>query len=263
MSSFRSLGLRFALAVDPHLEVDLETLLGPMRSELPASSTIEVCRTTGGRFSILLDGEERVHSVQADLVLSRLIHLVTMESIEHSAWPLLLHGGCVEIDGAPVIVVGSSGSGKSTTVLGAACGGAGFLTDEVVAIDSDGALVDWVARPVKASSVPTGCNVVTAMSPSADGTVHVACRSATHVNRGAGPAVGVLWLRGLNGAFEVEEMSGARRAEALLANAFAPRGRTRDELGAAASAARRMRSGIAVHGGTVDERLTLISDVAR
>jgi hypothetical protein len=57
----------------------------------------------------------------------------------------VLHASAVELNGAAVAIAGGSGLGKSTLALNMHLAGAGFLADDVIAVEGDGAVV--VAHP--------------------------------------------------------------------------------------------------------------------
>jgi len=74
-----------------------------------------------------------------------------MPALADHAW--VLHGAGLVIDGAATVLVGPSGAGKSTTTLGALIAGAGYLSDEQLAIDSAGR-VTGARRPLAFDPAP-------------------------------------------------------------------------------------------------------------
>ncbi len=59
---------------------------------------------------------------------------------ELSGEHLLFHSGGLEADGIGILVPAASGSGKSTLTAGLARAGLGYLSDELVALELDGAV---------------------------------------------------------------------------------------------------------------------------
>ncbi len=74
-----------------------------------------------------------------------------MPALAEGAW--VLHGAGLVIDGAATVLVGPSGAGKSTTTLGALIAGAGYLSDEQLAIDASGR-VTGARRPLAFDPAP-------------------------------------------------------------------------------------------------------------
>lgn len=59
----------------------------------------------------------------------------------------LIHGTCVEIEGKGVLLVGSSGSGKSATALALIALGAKLISDDQVGLHVDNGSL--IARPIR------------------------------------------------------------------------------------------------------------------
>lgn len=128
-----------------------EPLLAPTRR-----AQIDVTRTwaDGDVFQIALDGE-LLHSTQhsrdllplIESVLYRLLHAGDSSCV-------LLHGACVCFEGRALILVGPSGSGKSSLALAAVQRGYAYLTDELTV--TDGAQVWGVPRAIQFEPVRSG-----------------------------------------------------------------------------------------------------------
>ncbi len=74
-----------------------------------------------------------------------------MPALAEDAW--VLHGAGLVIGGDATVLVGPSGAGKSTTTLGALIAGAGYLSDEQLAIDLAGR-VTGARRPLAFDQAP-------------------------------------------------------------------------------------------------------------
>lgn len=133
-----SLGSELSVAIGacPILEEALGALLGPCRpaGRRDAGETIElelVPREPAGwmlqvnRIPVL-----RVRS--ADQLAPALEGLLVGWAVRTRAGCLALHGAGVAIEGRTVLLVGTSGAGKSSTCLSLALRGARYLGDEVV-----------------------------------------------------------------------------------------------------------------------------------
>jgi hypothetical protein len=61
---------------------------------------------------------------------------------------LLFHAGGVELGGTAFLLPAPSGSGKSTLVAGLVERGAGYLSDELIALEADGSLAHPYPKPI-------------------------------------------------------------------------------------------------------------------
>lgn len=97
---------------------------------------------------IAVDG--RLVSTEADITMSmfRLTTLVTALAADESPLPVLVHSAAVVVQGRAWLLAGRSNQGKSSTTVELMYRGAGYLTDEVVAITPRAGLVSGLARPI-------------------------------------------------------------------------------------------------------------------
>jgi hypothetical protein len=95
--------------------------------------TIDVV-TGRHRYRILVDGRMAGRVARPELAAEDVLHHLDALAIRHTPGRLLWHAGAVERGGRVVAVLGASGRGKSTLVASLVGRGAGYLTDEVVAV---------------------------------------------------------------------------------------------------------------------------------
>ena len=90
-------------------------------------------------------------AAQPPLDLARVLHSslqeLTRRALDHDTDRLHLHAGLIEDRGRGIVIVGSSGSGKTTMTASLLARGCFYGTDESVAVDERG-LVEGLARPL-------------------------------------------------------------------------------------------------------------------
>ena len=111
-------------------------MAGPGPSATDAHTIDVVTDRPAGRprYRILVDGRVASRVARPELAAEDVLHHLDALAIHHTPGRLLWHAGAVERVGRVVAVLGASGRGKSTLVASLVGGGAGYLTDEVVAV---------------------------------------------------------------------------------------------------------------------------------
>jgi hypothetical protein len=148
-------GLSFSFAVDcddASLDAYLETLLGSLRSsadtvaaaaasgDAPAPARYELTSSARpGSYDLRRDGEDVELGVPPGDAVATLVWDINRLAAECSGQHLIFHSGGLEADGTGILVPAASGSGKSTLTAGLARAGLGYLSDELVALELDGA----------------------------------------------------------------------------------------------------------------------------
>jgi hypothetical protein len=139
-ASFRALDFRFSLVEDDPWAFDAATAaLALLRAEPgddpEGEHRYEIRVATARHAEIVVDGTT-IHLVAdgAEAVAWLLWHVNQQAAIGSSRY-LLLHSAAVELGGRALLVPGSSGAGKSTTCAALVQAGAGYLTDELVALE--------------------------------------------------------------------------------------------------------------------------------
>ena len=111
-------------------------MVGPGPSPTDAHAIDVVTGRPAGRrrYRILVDGRMAGRVARPELAAEDVLHHLDALAIHHTPGRLLWHAGAVERAGRVVAVLGASGRGKSTLVASLVGRGAGYLTDEVVAV---------------------------------------------------------------------------------------------------------------------------------
>lgn len=104
-------------------------------------------RTSERGYSVQVDGREVAEPKQPAAAVALLSWYVHRGATSLGARAALLHAGAVERDGRVVLLVGSSGVGKTTATLALVRRGFGYVSDDVVEI-TGGAGVRGAAKPV-------------------------------------------------------------------------------------------------------------------
>ncbi len=146
--NLKALSYRFAVCCDDvslgaHIDALLESLrdpadpadgaLAPHRYALAASPA------RAGVVDLSRDGELMEPGLAPGDAVGWLMWDVNRLAAEQSGQHLLFHAGGLEADGIGILVPAASGSGKSTLTAGLAREGLGYLSDELVALELDGA----------------------------------------------------------------------------------------------------------------------------
>ena len=142
----RLLDYEYALVVhDDALREHLRTVLFDSLADVRSPERIEIRDTGEDLFDVVPNGEVERGAVRSRSVVGQLVWMLNRRSTvrrpgspgEHE---VMIHAGAVEFDGAGVLLVGQSGSGKTTASVGVALHGFSFLTDDIVAVDRSGAV---------------------------------------------------------------------------------------------------------------------------
>lgn len=157
-TGFAALERYFTVRAHGPLEQLFADSFGDLRSTAEPRHRLAIGRRLDRAFRVRWDGT--THSVvRAD---HEALYAATMAINEQAAAAgvergLVLHGGCVEVDGRAVAFIGHSGSGKSTLTAAMVRDGHGYIADEVTAVDEDG-FVQPFHRPI--GMRPPGCRVL-------------------------------------------------------------------------------------------------------
>ena len=87
------------------------------------------------------DGEQLAAPTTGSRALGALHWHLNRRIVATSQRPALVHAGAVEKEGHGVLIVGASGLGKTTASAALAMAGFGYLTDDITAVRTDGAIV--------------------------------------------------------------------------------------------------------------------------
>lgn len=104
-------------------------------------------RAESGRFEVTRDGEVLDTPARAGWALSSLVWHLNRRIAARAGEGIAIHAGAVERDGRGVMIVGRSGTGKTTTTLALARSGYAYLTDDVTVLAAGGAITG-AAKPV-------------------------------------------------------------------------------------------------------------------
>ncbi|HWD55301.1 MAG TPA: hypothetical protein VG346_09260 [Acidimicrobiales bacterium] len=115
-----------------------------------------------GALDLARDGELVEPGLGPADAVGWLVWDVNRLAAEQSGQHLLFHAGGLEADGTGVLVPGASGSGKSTLTAGLARAGLGYLSDELVALELDGAVPGRLLPYPKAITLKPGSFAVLA-----------------------------------------------------------------------------------------------------
>jgi hypothetical protein len=153
--ALRALSFRFAVrSDDDDLGRHVDALLCGLRdgdggAEVEHSYTL--CTQPDG-IDVWRDDEPVVRGVRAAAVAGWVVWDINRSAAEASGEHLLFHAAALEFDGVGLLLPGASGSGKSTLAAALASSGAGYLSDELVAVDlTSGALVPY-PKPISLKS---------------------------------------------------------------------------------------------------------------
>jgi hypothetical protein len=166
----RALSYRFVVCCDDAaLGTYIEGLLGSLRpgdgssdSGESAVARYDVTASSSsssrpGCVDVHRDGEVVVLDVAPGDAVATLVWDVNRLAAERSGAHLLFHSGGLEAaDGVGLLVPAASGSGKSTLTAGLARAGLGYLSDELVALELDGAVPGRLLPYPKPITVKSG-----------------------------------------------------------------------------------------------------------
>ena len=105
----------------------------------PHCYTLTASPAQPGAVDVRRDGELVQSGLAPGVAVGWLVWDVNRVAAELSAEHLLFHSGGVEASGVGILVPAASGSGKSTLTAGLVRAGLGYLSDELVALELDGA----------------------------------------------------------------------------------------------------------------------------
>lgn len=114
------------------------------------------CYPESNRFSILKDGGDVLTAADSGEFLYCFDKDLTVELQRRRRGLFFLHSAAVARDGRAILIVASSGTGKSTTAWGLLNTGFGYLSDEIAPIDLDAMTVHPFPRALCLKTEPPG-----------------------------------------------------------------------------------------------------------
>ncbi|MFN7975137.1 MAG: hypothetical protein U0166_22755 [Acidobacteriota bacterium] len=164
--AFEAMGVRVSISAEgPDVLDRVRSLLLPGWHHGATGSTDARLEIRGGRAAwSLAEGDDRLFEAgDLEAVLLELERIVHNRVADLAADRLCLHAGVVGIDGAAVLIPGSSHSGKSTLVRALVRAGATYYSDDNAPIDRDGLVHPYPrklslrgARPRRLPAEPLG-----------------------------------------------------------------------------------------------------------
>lgn len=124
----------------------LTRLYAPLAVEGDAAHVLSMTTVRPGHdegWEVHLDGTRVLRTQAASIAFRHLLWEANQQAIEQTADAVLVHASAAVVDGVALVMPGPMGAGKSTLAAALVHAGAGYLTDEVVAIDP----VDGRVRP--------------------------------------------------------------------------------------------------------------------
>jgi hypothetical protein len=136
----RLLDYEFAVRIgDPSWVDPVARMLADSVSEVVAPEEFVLDRTRGDDVVLRAPDEEDLRASGIGPMLPFLAWRLNQRVLDRPTASVLLHAGAVTCaDGRAVVISGPSHAGKSTTTLGLALRGFGYLSDDVVALDPGG-----------------------------------------------------------------------------------------------------------------------------
>jgi hypothetical protein len=173
--NLKALSYRFAVCCDDaSLGAHIDALLGSLRDHADGAAGVPVphqysLTTSPGRdgaVDVSRDGDLVEPGLAPGDAVGWLVWDINRLAAEQSGQHLLFHAGGLEADGIGILVPAASGSGKSTLTAGLARAGLGYLSDELVALELDGATPGrLLAYPKPITVKPGSFGVLASMDP--------------------------------------------------------------------------------------------------
>jgi hypothetical protein len=117
---------------------------------------LHVAGGADGDWVLLKNGQEILASACSGEMAGAIFQAILEAANPGIEWLALMHGAAIGIGGAAILLPGTSGAGKSTLAAYLSARGADYLTDDLIALASDGTLVPWPTRiSAKRGSWPT------------------------------------------------------------------------------------------------------------
>lgn len=129
---------------DATLAEQLETMSASLPRSTNAVHTVWLLDAgTDGprRWRVIVDGEVVSATPDGDAAVEALMPRLNLIAVAGSSGRVLLQAGAVELEGRAAVIAGESGYGKSTLTAALVQTGLGYLTDELVVLEPDGARV--------------------------------------------------------------------------------------------------------------------------
>jgi hypothetical protein len=206
-ANLRALSYRFAVCCDDaalgaHISALLSSLrdadaeityegavdAGPVGEPAPHRYTLTASPGRAGAVDVLLDEELVESALPPGVAVGWLVWDVNRLAAELSGQHLLFHSGGLEASGVGILVPAASGSGKSTLTAGLVRAGLGYLSDELVALELDGAVPGRLLPYPKPITVKPGSfTALASMEPGPFGDGWFGESSGSESGSGSGP----------------------------------------------------------------------------
>ena len=172
--NLKALSYRFAVCCDDaslgaHIDVMLAALRDPDPNpndaddgSAPHRYALTASPGRSGTFDVSRDAEMVESALAPGDAVGWLVWDVNRLAAELSGQHLLFHAGGLDADGTGILVPAASGSGKSTLTAGLTRAGLGYLSDELVALELDGAVPGRLLPYPKPMTVKPGSFAVLA-----------------------------------------------------------------------------------------------------
>jgi hypothetical protein len=144
-------GLSFSFGVrcdDQRLGAQIELLLGSLHQPGPTTHWYSMVSSDPHNVSLYLDDVPLASCATVGDAIEWLLWDINRAVAAASNEHLLFHAGGVELNGTAFLLPAPSGSGKSTLVTGLVERGAGYLSDELIAVEADGSLAHPYPKPI-------------------------------------------------------------------------------------------------------------------
>ena len=110
-------------------------------------------------FFAALDGNVIVRTPARSIAFAHALFEANQQAIEHTPGLIRIHAAAAVVGERAVVLPGPMGTGKSTLVAGLVDRGAGYLTDEVGALDPEHRTVHPYAKPLSIGEAPAPLDV--------------------------------------------------------------------------------------------------------
>ncbi len=150
VTRFRLLDTTFAIDTTRADLADLSSLADLAAGGDPSTGDVVVVLARGDDHWLLtVDNQQRQLRVDADLPVELLTSL-NDQALSRTRW-FATHAGAVALGGRVVAFPGASGSGKSTLTAACLLRGFGYVSDEALCLEPDGAVVPYL-KPLALSA---------------------------------------------------------------------------------------------------------------
>jgi hypothetical protein len=135
----------FALAVEPaHLTAFVRVLFRHLETpHAQPALRMEIRSTGNGANALLVDGVERLRTPDEGQLIGAVNHTILEFLHPGVSWLAMMHGGAVARNERAVAIAAPRGSGKTTLIAYLLSCGYDYLSDDLIALTSNGHIVPW------------------------------------------------------------------------------------------------------------------------